>query len=190
MDGFVGDGLAGDGCFAEVVQLDAETELAAGNGYGGTVGEFVLCIAGGISTDESIGGMDPLEYSVLPCGGVAEVEHLAGAVGRKEGGVACGCGLGNFPAYGEEVGTEFAGEGVGFDDDALLLVVNKCGADGVCTEEGVGGGGVDCLVGHGEFECVLGEVAGDADDMTDVVAFKFEHESQVVAKVVAREAET
>ena len=88
VDGFVGDGLAGDGGFAEVVQLDAEAELAAGNGYGGTVGEFVLCIAGGISPDESIGGMDPLEYGVLLCGGIAEVEHLAGTVGRKEGGVA------------------------------------------------------------------------------------------------------
>ena len=68
--------------------------------------------------------------------------------------------------------------------------MNKCGADGVCTEERVGGGGVDCLVGYGKFEGVLGEVAGDADDMANVVAFEFEHESQVVAEVVAREAET
>ena len=161
---------------AEVGHFHTVNRLFASNADRRTIGEFVL----GVECCELRVVMD----GVVLGGSIAEVNGLAGASSGEEGGVAGSGGLSDLVAHGEEVNAEFARLRVWFHNDALLLIVNLCHTYILFPILPIN------HMRHGKFQGVLGQIARYADNIADIVAFQFEHQTQVVAQVVGGETES
>ena len=186
LDDLVGDVLARHSGLAEVVHLHTPVQLLAGDADGGTVGELVLCIAGGVAgiLAPGVGACGGFAHGIAHRGGTAEVDHIARASAAEEGGIAGGVGLNNLPPHGEEVGAELARHRVGLDDHATQLVVDLGLSHSVHSVEST-----IQQMRNSIFECVLGEVGGHAHHIAHVVALELEDQAEVVAQIVVREAE-
>ena len=117
-------------------------------------------------------------------GGVAEVKGLAGASSGEEGGVTCSGGLSDLVAHGEKVNAELACHRVWLHNDALLLVMHQRHTNSIHPVLPIH------QMGHGEFQRVFGQIARHTDNIADIVAFQFEHKTQIVAKVIGGEAKS